>query len=103
MIETKFKNTEIGMIPQDWDVKNIDKSCTIKARIGWQGLTTAEYLSNGDYILITGTDFENGFINWKSCSFVSKFSPHSLQNLSLSSFIVPHFLHTIITHSLYYI
>lgn len=83
MIETKFKNTEIGMIPQDWDVKNIDKSCTIKARIGWQGLTTAEYLSNGDYILITGTDFENGFINWKSCSFVSKWRFEQDKNIQI--------------------
>ena len=52
-----YKQTELGLIPEDWDVKNINKECTIKARIGWQGLKSTEYLDSGDYILITGTDF----------------------------------------------
>ena len=67
-----MKQTEIGLIPDDWEVKNINKECTIKARIGWQGLKSNEYLDFGDYVLITGTDFDNGFINWKSCNYVSE-------------------------------
>lgn len=55
-----------------WVKKNIAEICTIKARIGWQGLKTDEYLDYGNYVLITGTDFENGGINWLNCSFVSK-------------------------------
>jgi type I restriction enzyme S subunit len=46
---------------------------TLKARIGWQGLTTAEYLGLGSYFLVTGTDFSNGRVNWDSCCFVSKY------------------------------
>ena len=72
MIETKFKDTEVGRIPEDWDATSIDKLCTLKARIGWQGLTTGEYLPQGDYILITGTDFKDGYIDWKNCYYVSK-------------------------------
>ena len=30
-----MKQTEIGLIPDDWEVKEINKECTIKARIGW--------------------------------------------------------------------
>ena len=32
------------------------------ASIGWQGLTTAEYLHSGENYLVTGTDFANGRI-----------------------------------------
>lgn len=55
-----------------WIKKNLGKSATIKARIGWQGLTTSEYLDTGDYYLITGTDFWDGGINWDGCHYVSK-------------------------------
>lgn len=72
MIETRFKDTEVGQIPEDWEVTSIDKLCTLKARIGWQGLTTGEYLPQGDYILITGTDFKDGYIDWGNCCYVSK-------------------------------
>ncbi len=68
----RYKLSEVGLIPTDWEVKNISSCCSIKARIGWQGLTKAEYLKHGDYVLITATDFENGFINWASCAYVSK-------------------------------
>ena len=55
-----------------WRKINLGKSATLKARIGWQGLTTAEYLSSGDYFLVTGTDFLNGFIDWNNCVHVEK-------------------------------
>jgi len=69
---SNFKQTECGIIPEDWNVSPLYKKCSLKARIGWQGLTTGEYLNLGDYILITGTDFKDGYINWNSCSYVSK-------------------------------
>lgn len=72
MKETKFKDTEVGRIPEDWEATRIDKLCCLKARIGWQGLTTGEYLPQGDYVLVTGTDFNNGYIDWKNCYYISK-------------------------------
>ncbi len=78
-----YKQTELGLIPEDWEVKNINKECTIKARIGWQGLKSTEYLDSGDYILITGTDFDSGFINWKSCSYVSKWRFDQDKNIQI--------------------
>jgi type I restriction enzyme, S subunit len=44
----------------------------LKARIGWQGLTTAEYLDAGDYLLVTGTDFKNSNIDWQNCYYVTE-------------------------------
>lgn len=82
-LSAKMKQTELGEIPEDWEVKNINKECTIKARIGWQGLKSTEYLDSGDYILVTGTDFDSGFINWKSCSYVSKWRFDQDKNIQI--------------------
>lgn len=72
MKETKFKDTEIGEIPKDWKMYSIGKDCSVKARIGWQGLTTSEYLQTGHYGLITSTDLIEGKVNWDTCVFVSE-------------------------------
>jgi type I restriction enzyme S subunit len=72
MVETKFKQTEIGLIPEDWEVFSVMNDCIVKARIGWQGLKTSEYLSSGEYGLITSTDIVNGRINWSTCVFVNR-------------------------------
>lgn len=54
----------------DWIKINLSKNSRLKARIGWQGLTTAEYLDEGYSYLITGTDFNDGQINWNGCHYV---------------------------------
>jgi type I restriction enzyme S subunit len=72
VVEKGYKQTEIGVIPEDWEVIKLSQNFNLKARIGWQGLTTKEYLESGDYSLVTGTDFKNGYINWDKCVFVEK-------------------------------
>lgn len=67
-----YKQTELGIIPEDWELKSVNKHCTVKARIGWQGLRTDEYLESGEYGLITSTDIVDGTINWSTCYFVDK-------------------------------
>ena len=42
------------------------------ARIGWQNLRTSEFLDKGDYMLITGTDFNEGTIDYSTCHYVEK-------------------------------
>ena len=42
------------------------------ARIGWQNLRTSEFLDSGNYMLITGTDFEDGGINFDTCHYVER-------------------------------
>lgn len=59
--------------PKDgWVEKKLGSTATLKARIGWQGLTTAEYLQTGDYYLVTGTDFKDGYIDWEHCHYVDE-------------------------------
>jgi len=52
--------------------ESIANLCYVKARIGWQGLTKKEYLSDGEYYLITGVDFKNEKIDFKNCFYVTK-------------------------------
>lgn len=56
---------------EEWVSINMAKKSKLKARIGWQGLTTAEYLNAGYSYLVTGTDFEGGHINWDECHCVT--------------------------------
>lgn len=61
-----------GLLKDGWKEQRLGDAATLKARIGWQGLTTSEYLKTGDYFLITGTEFKNGFIDWDSCHYVEQ-------------------------------
>lgn len=72
--KVKYKNSNvewIGNIPEHWQVKLIKNICILKGRIGWEGLTKDEYISEGP-ILITGINFSNGNIDWDSCEHVSE-------------------------------
>ena len=71
-IGLRYKMTEIGEIPEGWEISSINKTSLLKGRIGWQGLTTKEYLKNGEYYLVSGTEFKDGTIDWLKCNFVSK-------------------------------
>ena len=71
-ISQGYKHTELGIIPEDWALQSVGKHCIVKARIGWQGLRSDEYLESGEYGLITSTDIIDGTINWNTCYFVDK-------------------------------
>lgn len=71
----KYKPTNIdwiGDIPEHWEVKKIKHNCYVKARVGWKGLKSDEFLSEGYSYLVTGQDFKNDVVNWKECYFVDK-------------------------------
>jgi type I restriction enzyme S subunit len=55
-----------------WYEKHLSEIATMKARIGWQGLTKKEYLNSGNFYLITGTDFLDGTIDFRNCHYVNE-------------------------------
>jgi len=61
----------IGEIPEHWKAIKVKHMCNLNGRIGWQGLTSAEYKEEGPY-LITGTDFKNGRIDWNTCVHITE-------------------------------
>ena len=60
----------------------------MKARIGWQGLTQKEFLDEGDYYLITGTDFENGAIGFANCHYVGEDRYNQDTNIQIKNYDV---------------
>lgn len=57
----------IGEIPNDWTVKKIKHKCSVKARVGWKGLKSDEFLIKGYSYLVTGSDFKKDTVVWKDC------------------------------------
>lgn len=56
----------------DWHELRLGDVASLKARIGWQGLTTAEYRERGNHLLVTGTEFFGGRIRWDACHYVDQ-------------------------------
>lgn len=68
----KYKPSELGMIPEEWDCVSVANMFKLRARIGWQGLKASEFVEDGPFV-VTGTDLQNGEINWETCYHVSEF------------------------------
>ena len=62
----------IYKIKLTWEQRKLSELATMHARIGWQNLRTSEFLDSGDYMLITGTDFGDGKVNYSTCHYVEK-------------------------------
>ena len=69
--KTKFKQTEIGMIPEDWEVDKLKNHLIIKGRIGWKGLKKSEYLQDG-YAIINGEQIIEDNIDWINVGRITK-------------------------------
>lgn len=63
--------------------EKIGDICTIKARIGWQGLTRKEYLEDGEYHLVTGIDFKGNKIDFDKCYYITKQRYEQDENIQL--------------------
>lgn len=57
---------------EPWEQRKLSEIATMHARIGWQNLRTSEFLDSGDYMLITGTDFIDGAVNFDTCHYVER-------------------------------
>ena len=65
--EIRFKG-----FTEAWEQRKLSELTSMHARIGWQNLRTSEFLDSGDYMLITGTDFNDGAINFSTCHYVER-------------------------------
>lgn len=74
----------------EWEQRKLSELATMNARIGWQNLRTSEFLDSGDYLLITGTDFDNGRVKYSTCHYVEKkrFDQDTKIQLSTGSILI---------------
>lgn len=61
MKETKFKNTEIGRIPDDWEVRTINSFCSVKTGPFGSMLHAEDYVAKSTSI-VTTEHFKNGIL-----------------------------------------
>ena len=69
----------------DWEQRKLSEVASTHARIGWQNLRTSEFLDKGDYMLITGTDFVDGSIDYSTCYYVAKERYEQDRNIQISN------------------
>ena len=62
----------LGSFDFSWEQRKLSELTSMHARIGWQNLRTSEFLDSGDYMLITGTDFNDGAIDFSTCHYVER-------------------------------
>jgi type I restriction enzyme S subunit len=71
--ENVMKQTEIGWLPEDWELEILSSVSVLKGRIGWQGLNQSEFTDNDNQpFLITGMNFKDGKIRWDEVYHVSE-------------------------------
>lgn len=67
-----FVQTELGLLPEDWEVRTLGDELYIKGRIGWKGLKKDEYLVESPYRIINGSNIINNKIDWNNCGYISE-------------------------------
>lgn len=60
MKETKFKNTEIGEIPKDWEVTPIGKACNVRRGVR---VTKEQLTDEGRYPVYQNTNYPMGYFD----------------------------------------
>lgn len=80
----RFKRDDGTEYPE-WGKKTILEICEPHARIGWQNLRTDEFLDEGDYYLVTGTDFQNGRVNFDTCHYIDKTRYEQDKNIQITN------------------
>ena len=70
---------------EDWEQRKLLSITTMHARIGWQNLRTTEFLDDGKYLLITGTDFVDGKIDFTRCYYVKQERYNQDRNIQIKN------------------
>lgn len=61
----------VGEVPEHWGVKRLDFLATVKARLGWKGLTASEYVPEGYIFLATPNIKGEGEIDFKNVNYIT--------------------------------
>ncbi|WP_318488385.1 restriction endonuclease subunit S [Photobacterium leiognathi] len=61
----------LDQIPKGWSLKKLKNFSSLKARVGFHGLSSSDFIDSGVYC-VTGTDFRLGSVDFNSCYFVSE-------------------------------
>src|SRR5690554_6039328 len=82
MVKQGYKQTEIGVIPEDWEVQYLSD---LTNRIGDGIHSTPLYSDNDDFYFINGNNLGNGRINIDSVTKTVSYDQYKLHKRDLSN------------------
>lgn len=72
LTKTKYKETEVGLIPDDWQIELLGNLCTIFGRIGFRGYTKADIVKEHEgAITLSPSNIQNSRLVLEKCTFIS--------------------------------
>lgn len=71
-IKKGYKNTEVGVIPEDWELKPIEKIGEIRGRVGWKGYTVKDLRESGAYTIGAKHIDKNNKLDLSDPTYLSK-------------------------------
>lgn len=75
----------IGPIPEHWNKMSLKHFSSLKARIGFHGLNSNDFIDNGDAYCITGTDIKYGEVDFSSSYKVSEYWYNLDKNIQIKN------------------
>ncbi len=72
-----YKQTELGIIPEDWEVVNLGNIAKVNGRIGFRGYTVADLVPKGfGAITLSPSNIINNQIDYLNCTYISWYKYH---------------------------
>ena len=72
-----YKQTELGIIPEDWVVVNLGNIAKVNGRIGFRGYTVADLAPKGfGAITLSPSNIINNQIDYSNCTYISWYKYH---------------------------
>jgi type I restriction enzyme S subunit len=73
-VKSGYKQTEVGVIPKDWDVARLGDVCKIFGRIGFRGYTIDDIVEKGKgAIAISPSNIRDSRMDFTDCTYISWF------------------------------
>ncbi|MDD4300615.1 MAG: restriction endonuclease subunit S [Methanomicrobium sp.] len=67
-----YKQTDVGMIPEDWTLKELGSICKIYGRIGFRGYTVNDIVTEGKgAIAINPSNIQENKTDFSKCTYIS--------------------------------
>lgn len=70
MKETKFKQTEIGIIPDDWEVKELGEIAFVTKLAGFEFTAHVKYSDQGTIIALRGLNVRQGYLELEDVKYI---------------------------------
>ena len=76
-VPQEYKQTELGIIPEDWEVVNLGSVAKVNGRIGFRGYTVADLVPKGfGAITLSPSNIINNQIDYSNCTYISWYKYH---------------------------